>query len=54
LETFTIYGGSARMPLIVVDHDDLLGTPAERDSPLPQRVLTLGALRVLQHLTRSD
>jgi hypothetical protein len=53
LETFTIYGGRARLPLIVVDHNDLLGMPAERDGALPQRVLTLSTLRVLQNLTRS-
>src|SRR5260370_5607653 len=52
-KTFTIDCRSARLPEIIVDDHDVLGMPAQRDGTLPQRVLTLGALRVFQHLTRS-
>src|SRR5260370_20260582 len=52
-KTVTIEGRSARLPEIIVDDHDVLGMPAQRDGTLPQHVLTLGALRVFQHLTRS-
>ncbi len=52
-KTFTIDCRSARLPEIIVDDNDVIGMPAESDGALSQRVLTLGALRVFQHLTRS-
>jgi len=42
----------ARAPLVAVDDDDPLMVPAERDRPLPQRVLAPGALGVLHHLAQ--
>ena len=50
LKTFAIDRGSAGMPQIAIDDDNALGRPAKRDGSLPQRVLTLGALRVFQYL----
>jgi hypothetical protein len=43
-KTFTIYCRSARLPEIIVDDNDVIGMPAERNGALPQRILTLGAL----------
>lgn len=50
LEALAIGDRCGRLPLVAVDHDDLLLGPAERDGPATQRVLTLAALRVLEHL----
>jgi hypothetical protein len=42
-KTFTIYRRSARLSEIIVDDNDVIGMPAERNGALPQRVLALGA-----------
>ncbi|HEX9202222.1 MAG TPA: hypothetical protein VF865_21870 [Acidobacteriaceae bacterium] len=52
LKSFAISGRSAGMPQIAVDDDNAIGMPAERGRSLAKRVLTFGALNVLQHLTR--
>ena len=41
LEALAVGGGGARAALVLVDHDDLLGRPAERDRALAERVLAL-------------
>ena len=40
------------MSQVAVYDDNTIGTPAECDRSLAQRVLTFGALDVFQHLTR--
>src|SRR6266568_8162780 len=50
LKSFAIRSRSARLPQIRIDHDDAVQRPAERGGVLSQRVLPLGALRVLEHL----
>src|SRR5207245_10339760 len=50
LEAVPALHRGAGLPLVAVDDDDLLGGPAERHGALPQGVLPLRALRVLEHL----
>ncbi len=52
LESFAIGGRGARLPQIRIDHDDSVQRPTQRDSVLPERVLPLRALGVLQYLTQ--
>src|SRR6266436_8431869 len=43
----------ARLPQIRIDDDDPGQRPSQRDGLLPQRILPLRALGVLEHLTQS-
>src|SRR3954466_13167978 len=52
LEAFAIDGRRAGLTEVGVDHDDPLERPAERDRALPQVVLPLGALLILEHLAQ--
>ena len=45
LESLAVCGRGAGLALVGVDHDDLLDLPAERDRPLPERVLALTRTR---------
>ena len=47
LEPFPVGGRRAGLALVDVDDDDLVGGPAQRDRPLPQRVLAGGGLGVV-------
>ena len=49
-EAVAIHHRSSGLAQIAVDHRDLLRPPAQFDGPLPESVLTFGALRVLEHL----
>src|SRR6266545_7951184 len=50
LEAVAALGGGARASQVLVDHDHLLGRPAQCDRPLAQRVLAVGGGGVLDHL----
>jgi hypothetical protein len=52
LEAVAALGGGARASQVLVDHDHLLGRPAQRDRPLAQRVLAVGGGGVLDHLAQ--
>ena len=52
LEAFALDGRGSGLALVAVDDDDLIVSPAQRHGPLTQRVLALGALGVLEHLTQ--
>jgi hypothetical protein len=52
LETLAIDGRRAGLTEVGVDHDDSLEWPTERDRALPQVVLPLGALLILEHLAQ--
>ena len=51
LESLAIGRRRAGLPLVVVDDDDPIVVPPEREGALPEGVLTLGALGVVHHLT---
>src|SRR5207249_1177466 len=50
LETVPVRGGRAREAEVRVDDDDAVCRPPERHGALPERVLALGALGVLDDL----
>jgi len=50
LEAFPVGGRGAGLSLVDVDHDDLVGGPAERDGPSSQVVLAAGGLGVVGDL----
>src|SRR5215468_1090335 len=52
LKAFAIGRGCTRLPEVAVDHDDPLERPSECDGALPEGVLPLGALLVLEDLTQ--
>ena len=52
VEAFAVSGTGARLSQIAVDHDNPLIGPSQRDRPLAQRVLTLGALAIFKHLLK--
>jgi hypothetical protein len=52
LEALSIDRRGARAPLIGVNDHHLLDSPTQRDRALLERVLALGALDVLKHLSR--
>jgi hypothetical protein len=52
LEPLTAAGACAGLALVGVDHDDLLGRPAELHGSLAERVLALGRLAVVLDLAQ--
>jgi hypothetical protein len=51
LEAGPVDRGGARLAQVRIDHDHAVARPAERDGSLPQRILPLGALGILEHLS---
>jgi hypothetical protein len=52
LETFSIRRAGAGLSKIVVDHDNPIKLPAQRYSALPQCILAVRALGVLENLAQ--
>src|SRR5215469_17985206 len=52
LKAFAVHRRSTGMTQISIDDNNALRRPTQCDGSLLQRVLTLGALRIFQHLPR--
>jgi len=53
LETFAVGSGRTGLAKVAIDHDHAIARPSESYGALPQRVLSLRALRVLDDLSQS-
>lgn len=53
LEAEAALGRGAAEALVLIDDDDALGRPAQRDGPLDQPVLTISGFLVFKDLLRS-
>ena len=52
LKALAVGGRSSRLTQIAVNHDDPIFGPAQRDGPLPQSILALGAFAIVEHLAQ--
>ena len=52
LEAFSVGRTGAGLSEVAVDHDDPIERPAQRDGALPQRILAVSALGVLEDLAQ--